>query len=189
MAEAMPDQAIPMGPGSKLFWTSAYDGGSDRFHETLIAQGDDFEIFRNEGEWAEGGVSDHFAVFSGIYYVGCDTDMPSDDERQAISGLWPLEEGASLDLTTGDGATLEIGPARDFFLMGKTWPSHTVTGKYLGDEPSEEQLIVLDDLPLTVSVVWDEGGRDAVTLVTKPPAVASIEIDTDLIGNCAGLLN
>lgn len=188
-AQAAPERAIPMGPGSKVFWTSAYDGGSDRFYETLIAQGEDFEIFRNDGEWSEGGTSDHFAVFSGIYFSACDMEMPTDDERAKIAALWPLTEGASVELSSGDGATFEIGAQRDFFLMGKTWPAHDITGKYFGDEPSEEGLIVLDDMPLTVAIRWQEGGVDTATLVTAPMSVASSPIDTDLIGNCASLLN
>jgi hypothetical protein len=178
-----------MGPGSKVFWTSAYDGGSDRFYETLLAQGADFEIFRNDGEWSEGGTSDHFAVFSGIYFTPCDAEMPSDEERAEIAALWPLTEGASVELSSGDGATFEIGAQRDFFLMGKKWPAHDITGKYFGDEPSEEGLIVLDDMPLTVAIRWQEGGSDTATLVTAPMSVASSPVDTDLIGNCASLLN
>lgn len=188
-AAAAPEQAFPFGPGSKVFWVSTMDGSVDRFYESLIAQGEDFEIFRNDGEWSDGSVTDHFVVFSGIYFTACDTEMPSVEDRQAIAGLWPLKMGAKVEIGSNSGASLEIGAARDFFLMGKNWPAHSITGKYFGDDPSEEEIIVLDDLPLTVTVRWQEGGVDTATLVTPPPSVASAPVDTDLIGNCASLLN
>lgn len=189
VASAAPDQVLPVQPGSSIFWTSAYDGGSDNFRETVIAQGDDFEIYRNDGDWSDGGVADHFALFSGIYFASCDTEMPSAEERTEIAGLWPLTSGASVELSNGNGTRFEIGVSQEFFMMGKTWAAHTITGTYSGDEPSEEALIVLDEFPLTVAVHWEDGTKDTATLVTKPTSVASTLIDTDLIGNCASLLN
>ena len=55
--------------------------------------------------------------------------------------------------------------------------------------PGSETLVVLDDVQLTVSIEWQEDGKDSVMLVTKPDAVASTMANTDLIGNCADLLN
>jgi len=188
-AAAAPDKVLPVRPGSSIFWTSAHDGGSDKFRETVIAQGDDFEIYRNDGEWSDGGVADHFALFSGIYFASCDTEMPTAEERAEIAGLWPLTSGASVELSNGNGARFEIGVSQEFFMMGKTWEAHTITGEYSGDEPSAEELIVLDEFPLTVAVYWEDGTKDTATLVTKPTSVASTQIDTDLIGNCASLLN
>jgi hypothetical protein len=72
--------------------------------------------------------------------------------------------------------------------MGKSRPAHIVTGKYFGEEESSETLIVLNDVRLTVGINWQDDGKDSVTLVTKPDAVASTNANTDLIGNCADLL-
>ena len=188
-AYAAPDQTISMGEGSAVYWTSAYDGGNDQFHETLLVQGDDFAIFRSENEWSEGEVGDHFALFSGIYFITCDMEMPTKAERTALSEMWPLTEGATIDLSSGDAVAYVVGAPTEYFLMGKWHAAHTLSGTYQGDEPSEETLIVLDDMPLTVGLHWEDGSRDAAMLVTQPKSVASTPVDTDLIGNCASLLN
>ena len=154
-----------------------------------MVQGDDFAIFRTDSDWSEGGVTDHFALFSGIYYNTCDLEMPTMDERQAMAGLWPLSEGTKVDISTGDGASIEVGSAAELFLMGKPRSAHSVKISYRGDDPSEESIIVLDEVPLTAAIFWEDGTRDTTTLVTRPTSVASTPVDIDLIGNCASLLN
>lgn len=188
-AHAVPDQSPSMGPGSSIYWTSASDGNADRFRDTLLVQGEDFALFKTESDWGAGDETDYYALFSGIYYNTCDLEMPTDEERAALAGLWPLTEGNKVEITSDTGATFEVGSQAEFFLMGKMRAAHQVQGAYFGDDPSEETIYVLDDLPLTVAVHWPEGGRDSVTLVTKPKSVASTPVDTDLIGTCASLLN
>ncbi len=188
-AHAAPDLTFPFGAGSDLYWTSAYDGGSDRFKERMIAENGDVQIYQTDNEFAEGAPSDYFALFSGIYYATCDLDMPTAEERTALERLWPLTPGSVVEIKSGDGAKIEVGEPTEYFLMGKRRPAHTVTGKYYGEEESSETLIVLDDVKLTVSINWQDDGKDSVTLVTKPDAVASTYSNTDLIGTCADLLN
>lgn len=172
-----------------MYWTSTSGSGSDKYSETLLVQGDDFAIFRTDSDWSEGGVSDHFALFSGIYYNACDMEMPTAEERQAMAGLWPLSEGAKVDVSAGKGASIEVGATADFYLMGKTRAAHSIKISYQGDDPSEESIIVLDEVPLTVAIIWDDSTRDTTTLVTRPTSAASTPVDIDLIGNCASLLN
>lgn len=172
-----------------VYWVSASDGSTDRFQERLIAEKDDAQIYQTISDWQAEDASDYFALFSGIHFVSCDEGMPTAEERDKVAGLWPLTEGAVVELTSGDGATFEVKEPLDFFLMGKTYPAHIVSGKYGGDEPSEEDLVILDEAPLTVRIDWEDGGRDTATLVTRPPAVASPLEDLDSIGNCASLLN
>ena len=188
-AQAVPDQSPSMGPGSSIYWTSASGGSADRFRDTLLVQGDDFALFKTESDWSAGDETDYYALFSGIYYNTCDLEMPTDEERTALAGLWPLAEGKKVEIASDSGATFEVGASAEYFLMGEMRAAHEIKGTYLGDDPSEETIYVLDDLPLTVAVHWPEGGRDSVTLVTRPKSVASIPVDTDLIGTCARLLN
>ncbi|MEM9939913.1 MAG: hypothetical protein AAF768_13790 [Pseudomonadota bacterium] len=188
-AIAAPDQTIPLGPGSYIYWTSAYEGGSDRYQEQLIAQLDDVQLFKTMNEYSEGDESDYFVLFSGIYFTLCDTEMPTVDERNALSNLWPLTPGAVVEIKSGDGAKIEVEEPMQYFLMGRTHPAHAVSGTYYGDEESSEVLTVLDDVKITVGIHWDEGSKDSALLVTKPNAVASTEVDTDLIGTCADLWN
>ena len=188
-AQAAPDLTFPIGPGSELYWTSAYDGGSDRYKEQLIAENGDAHIFRTDTEYSEGEPSDYFALFSGIYYSTCDLEMPTAAERDALKALWPLTSGSVVELQSGDGAKIEIGAPTEYYLMGQSRPAHIVTGTYYGEEESTETLVVLDDVQLTVSIEWQEDGKDSAMLVTKPDAVASTMANTDLIGNCADLLN
>lgn len=188
-ATAAPDDALPMGPGSNIYWASAYDGGSDNFREALLEQGEDFAIFQSISDWAEGGPADYFTLFSGVFYVPCDADMPTPEERESIAGLYPLTTGNTASVATGDGASFTVGEATEFFLMGRSRPAHEIHSTYAGDEPSEETIIVLDDTPLTVVIQWDESSRDSARLITSPKSVASTRVDTDLIGTCASLLN
>lgn len=188
-ANAAPDLAFQIGQGSEIFWTSAYDGGSDNFYERLVAEQDDVQIFQSVSEWAAGDESDYFVLFSGIYYTGCDGEMPTAEERAAVANMWPLTPGSSVEIKTGDGAKFEIGEPTDFYLMGRGRPAHKVTGTYYGEEETTEEFVVLNDVKLTVAIAWEEGGRDSATLVTKPDAVASTFANTDLIGTCADLLN
>ncbi|MEM6557787.1 MAG: hypothetical protein AAF642_18015 [Pseudomonadota bacterium] len=189
VADAAPDPPVSFGPGSMLFWTSAQDGNADRFRETLLIEGDDFAIFQTKSDWTTGDETDYFALFSGIYYNTCDLEMPNSDERAALAALWPLTEGDTVEIATEQGATFEIGAATEFYLMGKRHAAHEISISYLGDDASEETAIVLDDVPMTVAVNWEGGGRDSATLVTRPKSVASTPVDTDLIGTCASLLN
>ncbi|MEM7328189.1 MAG: hypothetical protein AAF437_05575 [Pseudomonadota bacterium] len=188
VANAAPEP-LPLGPGSMIFWSSGHDGGTEKFRETLIAQGDDFALYRTESEWSAGDTSDYFALFSGVYYTTCDLEMPTGEERDAIADLWPLTPGARLEIETGDGAAYEIGDAMEYFLMGKYRPAYKVSATYMGEEATDEEFVVLASQPLTVAIDWQDGGRDSATLVTRPKSVASTPVDTDLIGNCASLLN
>ncbi|MEO1305044.1 MAG: hypothetical protein AAFV37_08710 [Pseudomonadota bacterium] len=188
-AMAAPDHAFPIGQGSELFWVSAYDGGSDRFYESIVAEQADVQIYKTQGEYAAGDVGDYFALFSGIYVAGCDGDMPTQDERSAIADLWPLTPGSVVEISSGDGAKLEVGEPTEFFLMGQSRPAHIITGTYYGEDTSTEEIIVLDDVKATVGIRWQESGQDSVVLVTRPDDPASTFADTDLIGTCADLLN
>ena len=189
MAQAAPDAGLEIGPGSHVFWTSVYDGGSDNFREALLIKGDDFEIYRNEGELSEGTVEDHFVVFSGLYAAPCNGDMPTADERSRLAEAWPLEPGKTLSIESGDGAEFTVGAAREFFLMGKSWPAHAVSASYGGDESNAEEFVILDDIALVVSFDWDENARDTATLVTTPSAGSLEPVATETLGNCAELLD
>ena len=188
-AVAAPDLSVPMGQGSEIFWTSAYDGGSDKFYERLVVDQGDVQIFKTVNDYPAGDEGDYFVLFSGIYYTGCDSEMPTAEERTAVANLWPLTSGSTVEIKTGDGVKIEVGEQTEFFLMGRNRPAHKVTATYYGDEETSEELIILDDVKLTVGIAWQEGGIDSAMLVTKPDAVASTFANTDLIGTCGDLLN
>ena len=172
-----------------MFWISNYDGTADQYQEKLIAKGDDFAIYHNISEWNDGEPSDYFALFDGIYYQTCDLDMPTDEERAALTALRPFEPGAQVEITSGDDARVTVGEAKDFFLMGRNWPAHEMSLSYKNEDgDSEETITVLDDLPLTVAIKWDENSQDTAMLVTRAKAELTPEINQDLIGNCASLL-
>lgn len=147
-----------------MYWASLYDGNSDP--------------------------SDYHVLFSGIYFATCDTEMPSQAERDALAALRPLSEGARIEITSGDGASFTVGAPTTAFLMGRDRPAHLVSGIYAGDDAEDETtetLVVLDRAPLTASVDWQDEGRDKMMLVTQPRPDRVEPLDTDLIGNCARL--
>ena len=190
-AHAAPDSAISVGPGSFVYWASLYEGNSDRYREELLADLGDVHVYRTGETYSNGDASDYHALFSGIYFATCDTVMPTRAERDALAALWPLSEGASVEITSGDGASFTVGAPTKVFLMGHDHPAHIVSGIYPGDaeeDESTETLVVLDRAPLTATVDWQGEGREKMLLVTRPKPDRLEPLDTDLIGNCAQLL-
>lgn len=189
-AAADEKNSLAVGPGSYIYWTSAYDGGSEQYQEKMIAEGDGFAVYQSVNDYQSSDASDYFALFSGTYFTTCDAEMPTEEERKALAALLPFTAGQSVEITSGDGARVEIGAATEFFLMGKTWPAHKVAYAYAdGDGTTDEDVIVLDQVPVTVSIRWDESSVDAVTLVTRPKSEFEPDLSEDTIGNCASLFN
>lgn len=188
-ASAAPDATIVVGPGSVAYWASAYAGSVDRFNERILVQGDGFELYETHDQYASGEPSDYYALFSGIYYTGCDEDMPTAEERALVKTLYPLAVGKSVEIGATNPTKIEIEAATEIFLMGQTWPAHKIKIEYQGDDPSEETVIVLDHVPLTARIDWDDDSKDTLLLVTSPKPQSLAELDLDLIGTCASLLN
>ncbi|GAB5458446.1 MAG: hypothetical protein Hens3KO_14760 [Henriciella sp.] len=184
-------QEVPLdlAPGSNIYWLNGYEGGYDQSREQLIALGDDFAIYKTISEYLTGDVSDYFALFSGIDYRTCDGDMPTADERRALSDLWPLTEGGSAQISLPELATIEVGAATEFYLMDKRLPAHNVTIDYSDNENTQDEaLIVLDQIPVTVAIRWSETEKDTATLITGPKPEFTADLSEETIGSCAGLL-
>lgn len=182
-------EALDLGPGSQVFWINNYDGGLDHFQEKLVGQAGDVGVYKNVYDGVEESPSEYFALFSGIYYITCDDEMPSQDEQDAMAALRPFEAGKTLVVASGNDAEIVIVEPTEFFLMGRSWPAHTLQLTYGNDdERSTETISVLDDYPLTVQIDWEDNSKDTAMLVTRSKDMAQIDADEDLIGNCAGLL-
>ena len=181
---------VELGPGSMVYWNSGFGNGLNQFQEKLLVEGDDFAVYQTLYGEDPTGPSDYFALFSGIYFTTCDLAMPTEAEREALAGLRPFEPGAKVEVTGDDGASVVVGEATEFFLMGRMWPAHQIALTYASEdgEDSNEEIVVLDEPPLTVRLDWEDGSRDIAMLVTRPRADAEVAIDQDLIGNCASLL-
>lgn len=184
-------EELPFGEGSTIYWTLAYDGGSDRLFERALVAGDDYMLFQTIGENVSGDVTDYFVLYSGVDYRTCDQPQATAEERAAFAELWPLEPRKTARVTSYDDNpfTIRVDEAKSFYLMGQSHPAHQLTIDYESEEQTDEQMIVLDQLPITVSFKWEETSLDTVTLVTKPRPVAVPDLSQDTIGECAALLN
>lgn len=181
---------VNLAPGTNLYWLTGYEYGYDQSREQLIYLGDDFAVYKTISEYSAGDESDYFALFSGIDFRGCDGDMPSAEERQALASLWPLTEGSSAQILLPEPATIEVGAATEFYLMAKRLPAHSVTIDYSDNEETEDEaLIVLDQIPVTVSIRWNETEKDTVTLMTGPKREFTTDLSEETIGSCTSLLN
>lgn len=189
-ASSQSADTIDLGPGSYVFWISNYDGGTDRFEEKLVYGTEELGIYQNLYEGVEVSPSEHFALFSGIYFVTCDSEMPTPAEREAIANLRPFAAGKTATIATEGGAEMVVGEATNVFLMGRDWPAHRIELSYPDEdgETSNETITVLDDLPLTVRINWDDGTKDTAMLVTRSKENSEFVPDPGLIGNCASLL-
>lgn len=182
--------------GVSLFWASNYDGDNSSFRERVVAAGDNWAIYESiwEDPYAEDtepGPSDYFAMFDGIDFRSCsDSEMPTEDERNALSALRPFEEGAEIVMTSLDGSpTIRVGAAVDFFLMGQTVQARKVTLDFPDDaeDKTDEALTVLENHPYTVEVDWAEHGVDRVMLIAASDTPVEMP-STEMLGNCASLL-
>lgn len=190
-ALAETDTALPLGPGSVLFWSSHFDGSNDRYAEKVIAEGPDFKIYLNDIEELGIGPANYFALFSGIDYRSCDAEMPAAEERVAVAALWPLETGktAAIFTTSDNPAAVKIGDATDMFLMGQSRAAHSIKIDYENNEETEDETIfVLNDTHLTGVIEWAEGSQDTLLLVTKPRPETDYDLSEGAIGTCAALL-
>ncbi|MEO1660189.1 MAG: hypothetical protein AAFR51_04315 [Pseudomonadota bacterium] len=190
-ALAETDAALPLGPGSALYWQSSFDGSSDQYTETVIAAGEDFKIYKSNNDFSDHGPEDFFALFSGIDFRPCNEDMPAAEDRAAAAALWPLEVGKRAEVlaNSDNPVKIEILQETNFFLMGQSLPAHVVKIDYQdNDETEDEDVVVLDDTKITVRLDWSATSRDALTLVTKPRPDAVYDLSEEAIGACAALL-
>ena len=95
----------------------------------------------------------------------------------------------AVEVGGGVPAKIAIEAPSEMFLMGQIWPAHTVKIEYQDEDASLETLKVLDQVPLTTQIDWDDDSKDTLLLVTKPKPQSGPALDPDLIGNCASLLN
>ena len=185
-APGLPD----VGGGSIVYWSSAYEGSSDQYHERILATGDDWVLFKSEfdDDFVETETSDLFMIFSGTEYRACDETMPTAEERQALAALFPLEEGATVALTSDDGdRTVRVGAATNYFLMGQMHPAHEVFMEF-EDEEQNHKLVVLDEKPFTVAIDWNETSSDRVMSITSPKEAPRSGQTAEDLGNCAAFL-
>ncbi|MEQ9315053.1 MAG: hypothetical protein RLN72_04320 [Henriciella sp.] len=193
---AAAEEASPPAPqtGSSVFWNSVSSGSQSTFRELVIATGEDWVLyeskFEDAWEFDDMTVTDNlFLLFSGIDYRSCtDGPLPSVEEREALSSLRPFKVGDTVELTTLEGApVVKVGEAVNYFLMGEMRPAHKIHIDYEDDE-SDENLVVLDEMDLTVAIDWDETSRDKVMSVTSGNPDAPIGFTEEELGVCAPLL-
>jgi hypothetical protein len=179
-----------VGSGSIVYWSSSYEGASDQFHERVLAVGDDWVLFKSkfDDEFLDDEISDLFMIFSGIEYRACDESMPSDEDREALASLFPLEEGRTISLALDDDElAIRVGSATSYFLMGQMHPAHDVFLVF-EDEEYNQKTVVLDEKPFTVAIDWDEKSSDRVMSITSPKEAPRSGQTTEDLGNCAAFL-
>ncbi|MGB3627406.1 MAG: hypothetical protein WA989_16355 [Henriciella sp.] len=188
------DAPLPaLEPGSSVFWNSIYEGGQSTFREIVVAAGDDWVLFESkfDDQWSEDvtAAENLFLVFSGIDYRSCaDGPLPSREERAAVKALRPFKAGDTVELTTPEGSpTVTVGEAENYFLMGEMRPAHKIFVDFEDDE-FDENLVVLDDMDLTVAIDWDEQSRDKIMSVTSGKPGAATGFTEEELGICAPLL-
>lgn len=100
----------PPAKGTLYTYNAVYTDGtpSEQIRQLIIDTGEDFALYANLNE---DGVQkeDFFVEYSGLYWAVCDAPQPSMDERKNIKSLWPIREGVSVDVTSGeDGSIHEL---------------------------------------------------------------------------------
>ena len=185
-AVAQDNSDLIMGVGSKLFW-----GHADfPYSETIVAMRDDFTIYLNdEFEDTRPGPKDYYVIFSGIYFEVCDTKLPTQKQRDAFKDFLPLVEGAELVTDLGTGVTLTVAEPSTRFLMGKDRNTNRIVVAYNNEDIPGETIDVIDGLPLTARVTYDDGDAYRLTLLTRSDEIGvSEKLEQENLGNCAELL-
>lgn len=191
-AQAEASSLPALEPGASLFWNSVYEGSPSNFRERVVAAGEDWVLYetRFEDDWGDDTslTENLFLLFSGIDYRSClDGPLPSDAERAALRALRPFKEGDTVELTTVDGSpTVKVGEAVAFFLMGGMRPARRIFIDH-EDDTSDENLVVLDEVDVTVAIDWGDKSRDKLMAITSGKADAPTFSQEEL-GICAPLL-
>lgn len=181
--------------GSSVFWTSYTDGSATSFRERVIAVGEDWVLYESVFEDSyyepEASSENYFLLFGGIDYRSCyDTPQPSKAERRALKALRPFREGETVELTSlEEKAVVTVGEATEIFLMGQYRPAHRLRIAQEDESADDENLIVLDEVDLTVGIDWDAESRDRVTLFTRAKSKTPPEFTEAELGTCASILN
>lgn len=105
------DAYKPPAVGTLFTYNAVYTDGtpSDEIRQLIVETGEDYAVYANLDSEVGVNVSDFFVEYSGLYWSVCDSPQPSAAERKAIRSLWPIKEGVSVNVTSGeDGSSHEV---------------------------------------------------------------------------------
>lgn len=185
---------IPPPVGTEIDWRYIYaEGGSDELTTRVVAVGEDFTLYQADTSYAPMNSYDFFVEFSGVFFVTCDNEMPSDSEREAALDLWPLTAGGAMNIDGEFGGDVRIGKAASV-LTGKTvtdvvWTefSYSENGQTYTDRAA-----VSPELGTVVEMRWDDGSVDLVREIRLGDPDADQKGMSKsfraTLGNCASLM-
>ena len=122
---------VPPTPGALLTIQPYLDGVSEApLRQLVVASGADYAVYANLVENDASLDRDVFFIeYSGVHWRACGAVQPSEDERRALAGMWPLKTGANTAIQAteygveGDTQTISVEEVR------------TVADPLLGEQP------------------------------------------------------
>jgi hypothetical protein len=179
----------PPPPGTLLTWSYNFDGDSFTRLSEIVAIGEDFVIYQTDIRYTARNSSQFVVEFSGVHAQTCNQPLPADEDRLALSSLWPLVPGASVSVKGGASPSQYLVQER----ASVTFPAFAqfeseamrIQGQ-VGE--AEVQLIVSDEHSIPISMVWSEGNVGRVIEMIEPNGQPGEAVDLSSLGYCAGLL-
>ena len=174
--------------GTQLTWSDNSGGEGQTRVSEVVATGPDFAIHLYNLGWDNKRPSSYFAEFSGVHIASCSSAMPSQQERDSLRTLWPLQNGKTATLDGFVSMTYEVGFAEDYTISQSEGSavSYRITSK-IGKR--ETAVIISSTLNTVVEMAWSDGSKvQAIDVFRKASASADDTLKQSL-GLCRALLD
>ena len=170
-------------PGTMITWK--YEFGDQtyiRLNEVVIS-GEDFIIYDPDIQRSSGEAADYIVEFSGVHSQSCDQPLPGDEDRAALSAIWPLIPGASASVRTGVKSVYSVAEPVKVELISNIEGAGDALSVQTAYGEAEMTLAVSPVLGMPVQVVWASGDKGQVLEVIEPQGGLS---PTDMAGQDLG---
>ena len=174
--------------GTQLTWSDNSGGEGQTRVSEVVATGPDFAIHLYNLGWDNKRPSSYFAEFSGVHIASCSSAMPSQQERDSLRTLWPLQNGKTTTLDGLVSTTYEVGFAEEYTISQSEGPavSYRITSK-IGER--EAAVVISSALNTVVEMAWSDGSKvQAIDVFRKASASADDTLKQSL-GLCRALLD
>ena len=173
--------------GTQLTWVEGVGEDSRTRVSTVVANGVDFAVYLYDLKWDENQPSSYFAEYSGVHIASCASAQPTQEERNRLRSLWPLQTGRQLTIEAPQSVTYQVGSLEQYTVsqsQGGAETSYRVTSQS-GDRKTD--LIISLELNTAVQMAWSDGSKVEAVDVFQ----GTQQVDGTLgqkIGLCRGLL-
>lgn len=180
------DLYTPLPVGTQITWLMPTDEGTQTRVSEVVANGQDFVVYKYDLTWSPDDAWGYLVEFSGLYSTSCSAQMPSIKMRQQLIKLWPLKTGAKATFAFDAESQYEVQNLTVHEISQVHGPRPAwVINKIIGD--IRTKVLLSADLGFPVREEWNDGRVERVIDVFVPPR-SKPALSGDQLGNCLTLL-